>query len=100
MTTQNHLSAGLKKSYDIELTRELCPPKETYQTCKFKKRLVVHKDKIHIIDPITGEPLQPREEINLTQNVIENYALEGTTGSSKEGKKDPKYTRGSVYYSL
>lgn len=71
MTTQQHLSAGLKKSYDIELTRELCPPKETYQTCKFKKRLVVHKDKIHIIDPITREPLQPREEINLTQNVIE-----------------------------
>lgn len=28
-------------------------------------------DKIYITDPITGEPLQPREEINLTDNVSE-----------------------------
>jgi hypothetical protein len=27
-----------------------------------------------------------------TQNLIENYATEGTTGASKEGKKDPKPT--------
>lgn len=71
MTTKQHLFAGLKKNYDIELTRELCPPKETYQTCKFKKRIVLNVSKIHIIHPITKQPLQPREEINLTQNVIE-----------------------------
>jgi len=33
-----------------------------------------------------------------TQNLIENYATEGTTGGSKEGKKDPKPT-GHFYIS-
>ena len=33
-----------------------------------------------------------------TQNLIENYATEGTTGGSKEGKKDPKPT-GKFYIS-
>ena len=63
--------AGLKREFDIPLSRELCPPKEFYIGCKFKKRLVIDIECILIEDPETGESLQSREWVNVTSNITE-----------------------------
>ena len=63
--------AGLKKEFDVALCKELCPPKESYIGCAFKKTIVVAIDNILIVDPETGESLQSREQINVVNNVID-----------------------------
>tara|TARA_B100001029_G_scaffold122319_1_gene101724 strand:- start:1135 stop:2316 length:1182 start_codon:yes stop_codon:yes gene_type:complete len=60
--------AGLKNSYDIELSRNLCPPKESFLGLNHKQRIVVSIDSILIENPKTGETYQPREEINVISN--------------------------------
>ena len=61
--------AGLKQSYDIELSKQLCPPRKSYLSCKHSKRIVIKIDYVLTEDPITGESYQPREEINVVVNV-------------------------------
>ena len=63
--------AGLRKEFDIALSRKLCPPIEFYIGCGHKKRIVLAIDSILIKDPETGEELQSREAINVTNNVSE-----------------------------
>ena len=63
--------AGLKREFNIPLSKELCEPKSIYIGCKFLKRIVVRVDDILIEDPETGESLQSREQINVTNNVID-----------------------------
>ena len=63
--------AGLRKEFDIALSRKLCPPIEFYIGCGHKKRIVLAIDNILIKDPETGEELQSREAINVTNNVSE-----------------------------
>ena len=63
--------AGLKQSYDIELSKQLCPPRKSYLSCKHSKRIVIKIDYVLTEDPITGESYQPREEINVVVNVTE-----------------------------
>ena len=61
--------AGLKKEFDIPLTRKECPPLEYYIGCKFLKRIVVKISDILIKDPETGKSLQSREQVNVVANV-------------------------------
>ena len=63
--------AGLKREFDVALCKELCPPKESYIGCEFKKTIVVAIDNILVVDPETGESLQSREQINVVNNVID-----------------------------
>ena len=65
------LFAGLKKEFDIPLTRRECPPLKFYIGCKFLKRIVVKISDILYEDPESGESLQSREHINVTSNVQE-----------------------------
>lgn len=63
--------AGLKKEFNVALSKELYPQKPFYIGCAIKKTLVVPIDTILIVDPETGESLQSREQINVTTNVTE-----------------------------
>ena len=63
--------AGLRKEFDIPLTRKMCPPTEFYIGCKFIKRLVVKISDILHEDPENGESLQSREQINVVSNVLD-----------------------------
>ena len=63
--------AGLRKEFDVPLCKELCPPREFYIGCAFKKTLVVAIENILIEDPETAETLQSREQINVINNVID-----------------------------
>jgi len=54
--------AGLRKEFDILLTKKLCPPIEFYIGCRFMKRLVVKISDILFEDPENGESLQSREK--------------------------------------
>ena len=62
---------GLKKEFDIPLSKKLCPPKTFYIGCAYKKRIVVAIKNILIEDPDNGETLQSREWINVTDLVSE-----------------------------
>lgn len=66
---QEIVFAGLKKEFNIPLSKELCPPKEYYIGCQHVKRIVVNVQNVLIVDPETGESLQPREQINVVDNV-------------------------------
>ena len=63
--------AGLRKEFDILLTKKLCPPIEFYIGCRFMKRLVVKISDILFEDPENGESLQSREQINVVSNVYD-----------------------------
>jgi len=63
--------AGLKKEFDVALSKKLYPQKPFYIGCAIKKTLVVKIDDILIEDPETGESLQSREQINVVDNVTE-----------------------------
>jgi hypothetical protein len=63
--------AGLKKEFNIPLTKSLCPPIDFYIGCKFIKRIVVKIEDIFYEDPETKESLQSREQINVVDNVTE-----------------------------
>ena len=63
--------AGLRKEFDIPLTKKECPPLEFYIGCKFLKRIVVKIEDIFYEDPETGESLQSREQINVVGNVYD-----------------------------
>ena len=70
MTTKSTVYAGLKKEYDIALSKKLCPPVISSLGQKHLKRIVVHVDDIIILDEVTGS-LQPRESVNIASNVAE-----------------------------
>jgi hypothetical protein len=63
--------AGLKKEFDVPLTKDICPPIGYYIGCRYLKRIVINIDDILFEDPETGESLQSREQINVTGNVAE-----------------------------
>jgi len=63
--------AGLRKEFDIPLTKKECPPLEFYIGCKFLKRIVVKIEDIFYKDPETDESLQSREQINVVGNVYD-----------------------------
>ena len=63
--------AGLRKEFDVELSKKVCPQKEFYIGCAIKKTLVVPIENILYEDPETGESLQSREQINVVDNVTE-----------------------------
>lgn len=63
--------AGLKKEFDVELSKKLYPQKAFYIGCAIKKTLVVPIENILFEDAETGESLQSREQINVVDNVTE-----------------------------
>ena len=63
--------AGLKKEFDVALSKKLYPQKPFYIGCAVKKTLVVKIDDIFYEDVETGESLQSREQINVVDNVTE-----------------------------
>ena len=63
--------AGLKKEFDVALSKELYPQKAFYIGCAIKKTLVVPIKYILFEDAETGESLQSREQINVVDNVTE-----------------------------
>ena len=63
--------AGLKKEFDVALSKKLYPQKPFYIGCAIKKTLVVKIDDILTEDPETGQWLQSREQVNVTDNVTE-----------------------------
>ena len=63
--------AGLKREFDVELSKQLCPQRAFYIGCAIKKTLVIPIESILFEDPETGESLQSREQVNVTTNVTE-----------------------------
>ena len=62
--------AGLKRDFDISLSKKLCPPVLNNQGQTFVKRIVTSVDNIiEIKEGTDDESYQPREQINVISNV-------------------------------
>ena len=58
--------AGLKRDFDIPLSKKLCPPVLNNQGQTFEKRIVTLVDNIiEIKEGTDDESYQPREQINV-----------------------------------
>ena len=68
MTLGNVAHAGLKKEFDIALSKKLCPPRKNHLNNVFEKRIVTSVDNI-IIQDENEVSYQPRENINVLSNV-------------------------------
>lgn len=69
MLSKSDAFSGLKRDYDKELMLKLCPPKEVFNNNTYVKTIVIDIDLIETT--LGGVSLQPRELINLTDNVMD-----------------------------